>query len=455
MSTSATDAVAPAVDATPSQTPAIVAVTTPDAAAAATQTSAAVPPAVEATATEATVPPSSTTAGPVPLTRRRARELSQAPLAVSPPLVVSPPPAAEPAVELVEVAPTLESDVEDTAEFELMEFDDAPADGEAADQPDRVDEPMGLLIAEPAADAAPTASDDDEPAASDDPFEAAARLFSFTGETPVQAAAPAPEPAEEHAAPLGAARARRARMTGASFKRMATASISVTAIGIVGLITVGMTTPAQAVAAAGSVSVAAGAVSTQSGLDSDSDDIQAYVAPDSVQNVGVQRAENYSTGTLVELAGTTGITNASSAVFTNNPSCAVQWPFAVGTTISYGFGQRPGEFHEGVDFTPGDGAHIQAIADGTVRVSTDSGGGYGVMIIIDHIIDGQLVSTRYGHMQYGSRQVQTGDHVTVGEYIGRTGNTGRSYGAHTHVEVLQNGTTPIDPLPWLRAHATC
>ena len=35
---------------------------------------------------------------------------------------------------------------------------------------------------------------------------------------------------------------------------------------------------------------------------------------------------------------------------------------------------------------------------------------------------------------------------------GRTGNTGRSYGAHTHFEILLNGTTPVDPIVWLRAH---
>ena len=74
-------------------------------------------------------------------------------------------------------------------------------------------------------------------------------------------------------------------------------------------------------------------------------------------------------------------------------------------------------------------------------------------VLIDHIIDGELVSSRYGHMQYGSLQVVPGQQVTVGTFIGRTGNTGRSFGAHTHFEILAGGTTPIDPLPWLREHA--
>nr|WP_240948731.1 M23 family metallopeptidase [Microbacterium sp. CFH 90308] len=108
--------------------------------------------------------------------------------------------------------------------------------------------------------------------------------------------------------------------------------------------------------------------------------------------------------------------------------------------------------HEGIDFTPGAGSPIQAIADGTVRVASEAGGAYGVHVIIDHMVDGQLVSSHYAHMQYGSLQVSAGQRVTVGTVLGRTGNTGRSYGAHTHFEILLNGTTAIDPMPWLREH---
>jgi murein DD-endopeptidase MepM/ murein hydrolase activator NlpD len=289
-----------------------------------------------------------------------------------------------------------------------------------------------------------------------DAFEAAARLFSFTGETPVQRATPVAEPAPESAAPsaqpasrLVSSRSRAAR--GASFKRITAASFSVGVMGIVGLLTVGMTTPADAVARVDGADLSTSLVAAGDVAPTD-DEIQAYVAPGTVQNAAIDRPETYSTVTMAQIAADSGIANFSN-FFVNDPNSPIQWPFAVGVPISYGFGMRDGTMHEGVDFTPGEGAPIQAIADGVVRESTDSGGAFGVHIVIDHIVDGELVSSSYSHMLYGSREVEVGDHVTVGTIVGHTGNTGRSFGAHTHVEILANGTTPIDPIPWLREHA--
>jgi hypothetical protein len=279
-----------------------------------------------------------------------------------------------------------------------------------------------------------------------DEFEAAARLFSFTGETPVQVAAaalrddaPAAPPVEEH---------RRGR----SFRRVATASFSVGVIGIVGLLTVGMTTPVEAVAAAQGGTPSVMSVVAPGDVAADEEEIQAYVAPAGVQNQGVERLDGYRTISLAEIAAESGISNFSS-FFVNDPTSAIQWPFAVGVPITYGFGMRSGRMHEGIDFVPGAGAPVQAIADGTVRIATESGGAFGVTVVIDHVIDGELVSSRYAHLQYDSLQVETGQQVKVGTFIGRTGNTGRSYGAHTHFELLAGGTTAIDPLPWLREHA--
>lgn len=325
--------------------------------------------------------------------------------------------------------------------------EDVVADAEDCDEPT------------PRAEQAANAVRAEDQASGIDEFEAAARLFSFTGEVSVQTSAEdaGPEagdaPTTAQAAAHIAPRKTRAER-GASFKRFAAASFSVGVMGIVGVMTVGMTTPAEAVAAAGGADVAMSIVAPGSTTitEVDADEIQAYVAPAEAEADTLDRAGAYDTVTTAELASQAGIQNFSN-LFHNDPNSAIQWPFAVGVTMSYGFGMRSGRMHEGIDFTPGAGSPIQSIADGTVRVASEAGGAYGVHVIIDHMVDGQLVSSHYAHMQYGSLEVVPGQKVTVGTVLGKTGNTGRSYGAHTHFEILMNGTTPIDPMPWLREHA--
>jgi murein DD-endopeptidase MepM/ murein hydrolase activator NlpD len=371
---------------------------------------------------------------------------------------------AAPAAETVPPAaeqPVAETVLTPVEPFELLEpVEDEPVVAEFVTEP--IDaEPVWD---EPAAESWHEASGADE-------FEAAARLFAFTGETPVQAEDEVVEDAEVEpetiasdarhkgrkrtpraAKPTAAPRPAKSN-NGASFKRVTTASFSLGVMGVVGLLTVGMTMPTEAVAAAnGSDTTSSIVAPGDTGTNIAAGEVQAYVAPASAEASPLDRTENYSTASTAQIAQTAGIKNFSN-FFRNNPNSPIQWPFAVGVPISYGFGWRSGEFHEGVDFTPGAGAPVQAIADGVVRVATYSGGGYGVMVIIDHHIDGQLISSRYAHMEYGSLRVYAGEHIKVGTIIGRTGNTGHSFGAHTHFEILMNGITPIDPLPWLRAHA--
>ena len=292
-----------------------------------------------------------------------------------------------------------------------------------------------------------------------DDFDTAARRLNFTGETPVQRTVAAEDPAdgEAPAADLGASAAAprvSRRVSGASFKRLATASFSIGVMSVVTLLAVGTTTPAEALAAATGESVA-GTVIAPGATDltaEEADEIQAYVAPEGVQNLQIQRSESYGTETYAELAAESGITQTSD-LFYNDPNAEIQWPFAVGVPMSSGFGMRWGALHEGIDFVPGLGSPIQAVADGVVREATESGGAYGVHVIIDRVIDGELVSTHYAHMQYGSLQVEVGQEIEVGTTIGLVGNTGRSTGPHLHFEVLMGGETAIDPLPWLREHA--
>ncbi|RKT36817.1 peptidase M23-like protein [Microbacterium sp. AG1240] len=276
-----------------------------------------------------------------------------------------------------------------------------------------------------------------------DPFDDAARLFSFTPKAPTEPEPPASAPPSKLSQqPAGTRK-------GAAHSRTRAVFFSAHVLGLVALMTVGMTVDAEALPHEHVTPTSI----TDDGVPGG--DIQAYVTPAQTQPSPVVSRDGYSTATLVDLAGTVGITNYSSAVFTNNPDCAVQWPYAVGVPMTYGFGMRDGRLHQGTDFVPGAGAHIQAIADGIVSIATDNGGAYGVTIVIDHLVDGQLVSSRYAHMEYDSRQVEVGDTVSVGQYIGRTGDTGRSFGAHLHFEILRDGTTATDPLPWLQTYAAC
>jgi murein DD-endopeptidase MepM/ murein hydrolase activator NlpD len=69
--------------------------------------------------------------------------------------------------------------------------------------------------------------------------------------------------------------------------------------------------------------------------------------------------------------------------------------------------------------------------------------------IIDHTIDGELVSSVYAHMAEGSLAISVGQAVTVGDLVGNVGNTGQSTGPHLHFEILLDGVTPTDPFAWL------
>ncbi|MBT2500766.1 peptidoglycan DD-metalloendopeptidase family protein [Agromyces sp. ISL-38] len=163
--------------------------------------------------------------------------------------------------------------------------------------------------------------------------------------------------------------------------------------------------------------------------------------------------EGYKAQSIEEYAKAAGI--RAEATFTNNPAGTIQWPFAVGVHIGDRFGYRDcygcSTNHGGQDFNPGLGAEIQAIADGTVAVAENGGGSLGVVMMIDHMIDGQLVTSVYAHMEYDSMRFNVGDQVKVGDIIGTTGDTGMSTGPHLHFEIRLGGVdgTKIDPLIWL------
>lgn len=98
------------------------------------------------------------------------------------------------------------------------------------------------------------------------------------------------------------------------------------------------------------------------------------------------------------------------------------------------------KLHAGLDFAAPQGTPIYATADGTVKLSGFSDGGYGNHVIINH---GYGYETLYGHMV--RIKVRSGHRVKRGEVIGYVGNTGKSTGPHCHYEVHKNGQK-LDPV---------
>jgi murein DD-endopeptidase MepM/ murein hydrolase activator NlpD len=183
---------------------------------------------------------------------------------------------------------------------------------------------------------------------------------------------------------------------------------------------------------------------------------QSVTTGDTVVN-GMTPHDDFSVTTRDQLVDLSHIKVGDT--FTNDPNSPVQWPFPVGVPIASYFGPRiaptPGAstFHEGIDFDPGLGVDVHSIAKGVVQtVHTAAGGGFGVYVVIDHVIDGKKVASLYGHMRPGSLTVHEGQHVDVAQVIGKVGDTGISTGPHMHFEILENDTTPVDPYAWLKAH---
>lgn len=150
------------------------------------------------------------------------------------------------------------------------------------------------------------------------------------------------------------------------------------------------------------------------------------------------------------------------ATFENDATSKIQWPFPYGVPISSGYGPRTpscnycSSYHRGLDFTPGLGAGIQAVADGVVyetknfdRTYLDTPeASYGTYIIINHNVDGVEFQSLYAHLMFGSIAVKAGDKVKVGDFLGQVGVTGITTGPHLHFEIRIDGQQ-INPYPWL------
>ena len=115
-------------------------------------------------------------------------------------------------------------------------------------------------------------------------------------------------------------------------------------------------------------------------------------------------------------------------------ACSMQHPTAYKGTVTSLAGPRWGRIHAGVDIGVPTGTNIYAGQAGVV-VTASYEGSYGNLVVIQHT---DTISTKYAHNS--KLLVKKGDKVGKGQLIAKSGNTGRSTGPHTHIEIVYKGS---------------
>jgi len=125
--------------------------------------------------------------------------------------------------------------------------------------------------------------------------------------------------------------------------------------------------------------------------------------------------------------------------------------------------------HAGMDFAFNEGSKIYATYAGEILSIDWDEDGYGLLVIMGHWVgkekEGDVADiqkpnpdfyTRYGHLYLSggsptgiSLPVDEGDWVSVGDIIARSGNTGKSTGAHLHLEIRNSDDEFMNPCIFL------
>ncbi|MBX7157683.1 MAG: M23 family metallopeptidase [Verrucomicrobiae bacterium] len=122
--------------------------------------------------------------------------------------------------------------------------------------------------------------------------------------------------------------------------------------------------------------------------------------------------------------------------------------------IKSGFGNRTHpiggkvKHHDGIDIPAATGTNVLSATDGTVTF-VGQRNGYGNTVEIEATMpDGNVIKTRYAHLDSFKSGLEAGQTVTMGYNIGGVGQTGGATGPHLHFETFVNGTlkNPVDTL---------
>jgi murein DD-endopeptidase MepM/ murein hydrolase activator NlpD len=103
-----------------------------------------------------------------------------------------------------------------------------------------------------------------------------------------------------------------------------------------------------------------------------------------------------------------------------------------------------GHFHWGVDLRAVAGAPVLAVADGRI-IRIDREGMGGLEVLVQH----SGFRALYAHLGMVAPSIADGaTHLRAGQWIGRIGRTGLTFGTHLYFEISIDGHR-VDPAPYL------
>lgn len=126
----------------------------------------------------------------------------------------------------------------------------------------------------------------------------------------------------------------------------------------------------------------------------------------------------------------------------HRPAARFRWPVDAPRVTSL-FGSRWGRPHEGIDLQAAIGTPVYAADEGEVVYAGNTVRGYGNMIVLKHV---DALMTVYAHNSV--LLVKVGQHVSSGQRIALSGQSGHATGPHVHFEVRRD-QAPRDPLQFL------